>query len=131
MAKKITKKELESKIAYLERENKAIAEARDEVMKSIVRAEERFEDFKVELFDMMTPDGEIRIMGYSDMMPGASRKRTVTKTQLARRIGRLVVIETEYIELKDRTLPIPKMKVLQDDRDDRRNGGRGSGINVH
>lgn len=134
MAKKITKKELEAKITSIEREKNDLTKARDMFMKEAVAAEERFENFKVELFDMMRPESENDrvVVGWDCAgFPGREvPKRSVSKTQLARRIGRLVVIEHEYIELKDRTLPIPKMQVLADDRADRRNGGRGSGISM-
>lgn len=112
--------------------NRIIAE-RDRANRNVVALEERHEDFKVEIFDMLQPvSNEQRIVFLgNDTIPGSNRKRTVTKLQIARRAGRLVTIEDEYIELKDRTLPIPKMRVLEDDRNDRRNGGRGSGINVH
>lgn len=41
-------------------------------------------------------------------------------TAIFARIGRLITIEDEYIELKDRTLPLPKQKILDQENENNR-----------
>lgn len=85
-------------------------------------ADDMVDELKVELFDMLAPHEStrgIQITGMDFSGIGVTRntsKRTVTKAQIARRAGELVTVESEYYELKDRTLPVPKMQVIEDER---------------
>lgn len=84
-------------------------------------ADEHIQKERNDLYDIFAPTPEGMIIT-SFALDRAPEPRRITKAQIARRAGELVTIESEYYDLKDRTLPVPKMQVLEDEREKGKGG---------
>lgn len=117
MAKQKTRAELQSEIDIALGTIRAITKERED-------ARELANDRKINHLRMMKEIG--LMVGARDSF-NIREMGDVSFGEIAFRIGQLITAEKEYIELKDRTLPLPKTKVLEDERRDIQSNGGGIG----
>lgn len=125
--KKKTNAQLQTEIKRLERELSETKDARDAYgIKIEDQEKELSKEIKWHIDDKqsivnriaaMLDDREIYITSYMGVeQPKASL------SGIALKIGELKVYKNEYLDLKDRTLPVPKMKLVEDEHN--RNNNR-------
>lgn len=127
MAKQVTKAQLLEEIEILKSQNKqaeAIVLQRDAEIKS----EQEFNKSILQTIAGMLQT-EYRVYSEKPLYMHENINTVAAPTpklsEIAFRIGKLVVIEKEYEELKDRSLPVPKMRALREERESEiRNEGR-------
>lgn len=116
----ISKASLQKKIKLLEAELASTKEARDAYGNRIIKleaehntaltTERNFNQNMLDKIAAMLDDNGICITSYMGVQqPKASL------SGIAFRIGELMAYKKEFFELKDRTLPVPKMKLVEDE----------------
>jgi len=123
--KRRTKAIIEGELKLALADVKRITKERDDALESKKDTEQTWLNDLKRIEQMLNDELRIDSMTY-----GIAVEQAPSLSRIAFKIGRMSWFKEEYLDLKDRTLPVPKMQVLREDRDDRRNGGRGSGVNL-
>lgn len=126
--KRITKADLELQIKELEKS----IEIRDEKIELLQKDVVREQDWSKHILATLTATLDCM---HLLPLPNINNRPLHTETkkpslsEIQFKIGQLLVYTQEYVELKDRTLPLPKSKTLEDEhRRENRNGGGFPGI---
>lgn len=125
MAKQQTRLELQQTIAAMHTQMQVLQDRIEKKDAIILEKESQINTQKAHTQDvlnhvgmMLRGDGEMIVVGNPF---GSIQLPKMTLASIAYNIGELQMIKREYFDLKDRALPVPKMQLVAEERNDKNN----------